>query len=70
MTTIAADRFTDALLTAWDSSDPYVATAEAGYLAEPDEDALRALCAETGDDYAVAEAEVMRYIRARVAQMS
>lgn len=67
--TTAADRFTDSLLTAWDSADPYVATATKGYLAEPDADELRKLCEETGEDYAEAEAEVMVHIKGRVASM-
>lgn len=63
--TTAADRFTDAIATSWDSSDPYELTAELG-LSEVDADALRTFCEEAGDDYHTAEAEVLAYVRAKV----
>jgi hypothetical protein len=65
--TLAAGRFMEAIDAAWDSLDPYEATAKAGELAEPDADALRAICGETGDDYDAAEAEVLSLIRNQVA---
>lgn len=65
--TAAAGRMIQALDAAWDSLTPYAMTAEAGYLADPDADALRAICEETGEDYAAAEAEVMSLIRNHVA---
>jgi hypothetical protein len=52
---------------AWDSLDPYEATAKAGELAGPDAAALRVICGETGDDYEAVEAEVMSLIRNKVA---
>jgi hypothetical protein len=58
--TKAADRFTDAILATWDA-DMIEATAEKGYLALPDDDALRVICAETGDDRDTAEAEVVAW---------
>jgi hypothetical protein len=61
----AASRFIDGLEVAWDSAEPYRATAEAGRLAEPDEESLRRFCEETGDDLERAEAEVLDYIRDR-----
>ncbi len=66
--TTAADRFTDSALTAWDHRDCWTATAEKGYLAEPDADALRTLCEETGDDFDTAEAEVLEFVRAKAAR--
>lgn len=65
--TVAAGRMMAALDAAWDSLTPYRLTAEAGHLADPDADALRTICAETGDDYETAEAEVMSLIRNQVA---
>ncbi len=65
--TTAADQFTDAILTTWDSRDPYEATAARG-LSETDAAALHDLCAETGEDYAAAEAEVLAFVRARLAR--
>ena len=70
ITTTAAERFIDEISASWDSSDPYVATAEAGYLAEVDEDALRTYCGEAGEDYDTAANEVLAYVRERVARMA
>lgn len=65
--TTAADRFTDAILVAWDSRAPWEATDAKG-LSEVDEDALRALCDESGEDYDTADAEVMAFVRRKLAR--
>ena len=62
--TVAGDRFTDAILTAWDSRDPWGDSASG--LSEEDRGALGALCDETGESYDEVEAEVLAYIRAKV----
>lgn len=64
--TTAANRFLDAVLASWDSLEPWEATAAKG-LAEADEDALQAFCDEAGEDYQVAEAEVLTCVRAHIA---
>lgn len=63
--TTAADRFTDAILVSWDSREPWLMTAERG-LSDYDAQALRDLCAETGDDYETSAADVLRFVRQKV----
>lgn len=65
MTTTAADRFTDAILVAWDSREPWEATDAKG-LSQVDEDALLALCDESYEDYDSAEAEVLAFVRRKL----
>ena len=69
MTTAAADRFTNAVLVSWDHVDCWARTAQDG-LAEPDVNALRELCEEGGEDYETAEAEVLAFVREKVASRS
>lgn len=64
--TAAARAFLDAVRAAWDSRDPWAQTARKG-LCDVDEGALRALCEESGEDFAAAEAEVLAHVRAKVA---
>ena len=65
--TKAAKRFIKEIHVGWTFRDPWEATANYGMLADVDQDELYAICDETGDDYATAEAEVMDYIRDFVA---
>lgn len=62
----AAERFLSEIEQSWDRLDPYEATAEKG-LSEVDEDALRSYCGESEEDYQTAEAEVLSFVRAKVA---
>lgn len=65
MTTSAA-QFIESVHATWDSRAPWEATAEAGYLAEPDEDTLRELCEKNDEDYKTAAAEVMTAINSKI----
>ncbi len=67
--TTAADRFTDTILASWDNRDCWEQTAAKG-LAVPDQDELRDICKETGDDYVEAERQVLEFVRERVAAMA
>lgn len=64
--TTAAERFIDAVEISWDHRACWEDTAAEG-LSEVDENALRSFCGQSGDDYGAAEAEVMEYVRAKVA---
>lgn len=63
--TTAAERFLDAVSVSWDSFTPWEATAREG-LSEVDEDALREMCDESGEDYDAAEAAVLDAVRGKV----
>jgi hypothetical protein len=66
VTTTAADRFTDAALECW-SLDQFEATAREG-LAPVDACELGRLCLEAGEDYDLAEEEVLGFCRWKAAR--
>lgn len=47
---------------AWDDITPYQLTRDAGYLADPDEERLRTICEEEGEDFEEAHKQVMSLI--------
>lgn len=62
----AAQRFIDGIKDAWDSREPWELTAANG-LSETDDDTLQAFCRDSGEPYPQCYAEVMEFVRSKVA---